>query len=394
MIGSSIIRRGLGVPCVTNSKGADTSYTREGVRMSSAQQQRITEDEQRKYWEIFTALNPQNGFLNGFQAKSVLENSQLDNTQLEAIWDLADVDNGLFIFGRTERRWQPGFRGVLCSHETHFRRHQWGMFRKCSAVNTKVYPSVPKTLPDFLVPSSKAHLVAANQALAGGLKLERPVYEDEDDTPVCLVEVRIDLQGLSNDFDWYISPADNRNYEHIYAANHNRHGQISFNSLADFYETIEVPDTDIRRAWNLINPKQSEFIGKDATMYFLHILHHRHRGVRIPRNIPASLRATLNQGEIDYDVSRAKIGRGREEDVPVRRPRDRDDWRTTASSRKDDFAAGYLSRLGVGEGSSKYNSTGMERWRHAELINRDRFLLSQGHRLGKGAITEGIGHIE
>src|SRR5579859_3681286 len=394
MIGSSIIRRGLGVPCVTNSKGADTSYTREGVRMSSAQQQRITEDEQRKYWEIFTALNPQNGFLNGFQAKSVLENSQLDNTQLEAIWDLADVDNGLFIFGRTERRWQPGFRGVLCSHETHFRRHQWGMFRKCSAVNTKVYPSVPKTLPDFLVPSSKAHLVAANQALAGGLKLERPVYEDEDDTPVCLVEVRIDLQGLSNDFDWYISPADNRNCEHIYAANHNRHGQISFNSLADFYETIEVPDTDIRRAWNLINPKQSEFIGKDATMYFLHILHHRHRGVRIPRNIPASLRATLNQGEIDYDVSRAKIGRGREEDVPVRRPRDRDDWRTTASSRKDDFAAGYLSRLGVGEGSSKYNSTGMERWRHAELINRDRFLLSQGHRLGKGAITEGIGHIE
>ena len=35
-------------------------------------------------------------------------------------------------------------------------------------------------------------------------------------------------------------------------------------------------------------------------------------------------RATLNQGDIDYDVSRAKVGRGREEDVPVSRPRDRD----------------------------------------------------------------------
>jgi Cytoskeletal-regulatory complex EF hand len=64
------------------------------ARMSSAQQERITEDEQRKYWEIFTALNPVNGYLTGFQAKAVLENSQLDNTQLEAIWDLADVDNG------------------------------------------------------------------------------------------------------------------------------------------------------------------------------------------------------------------------------------------------------------------------------------------------------------
>jgi hypothetical protein len=62
--------------------------------MSSAQQERITEDEQRKYWEIFTALSPVNGCLTGFQAKTVLENSQLDNTQLEAIWDLADVDNG------------------------------------------------------------------------------------------------------------------------------------------------------------------------------------------------------------------------------------------------------------------------------------------------------------
>ena len=163
---------------------------------------------------------------------------------------------------------------------------------------------------------------------------------------------------MSNDFDWYISPTDQRNYERIYAANHNRHGQISFRSLSEFYSTIDAPDTDIRRAWNLVNPKQSEFINKDAAMYFLHILNHRHRGIRVPRTIPASLRATLNQGDIDYDVSKAKVGRGKEEDVPVRRPRERDEWNATASSKKDDFAAGYLSRLGVGEGSSKYNSAG------------------------------------
>jgi hypothetical protein len=129
-------------------------------------------------------------------------------------------------------------------------------------------------------------------------------------------------------------------------------------SLSDFYSTIDVPDTDVRRAWNLVNPKRSEFINKDATLYFLHILNHRHRGVRIPRAIPASLRATLNQGDIDYDVSKAQIGRGKEEDAPLRKTRDRGDWNSTTSSRKDDFAAGYLSRLGVGEGSSKYNSAG------------------------------------
>lgn len=78
--------------------------------MSSAQQQRITEDEQRKYWEIFTALNPVNGYLTGLQAKSVLENSQLDNSQLEAIWDLADVDDGTEgqeMIMLTCNRWQP-----------------------------------------------------------------------------------------------------------------------------------------------------------------------------------------------------------------------------------------------------------------------------------------------
>lgn len=66
----------------------------------------------------------------------------------------------------------------------------------------------------------------------------------------------------------------------------------------------------------------------------------------------------MNQGDIEYDLSKTRVDRGREEDVPVRSTRGRDDWNATSSSRKDDFAAGYLSRLGVGEGSSKYNSPG------------------------------------
>ena len=94
-------------------------------------------------------------------------------------------------------------------------------------------------------------------------------------------------------------------------------------------------------------------------MYFLHILNNRHRGIRVPRSIPASLRATMNQNQIEYDVSKVRVGGRRDDDTPVRRGNEGGDWNVTTSSRKDDFAAGYLSRLGVGEGSSKYNSAGM-----------------------------------
>ena len=106
-------------------------------------------------------------------------------------------------------------------------------------------------------------------------------------------------------------------------------------------------------------------------MYFLHILNHRHRRIRVPKTIPASLRATLNQGDIEYEVSRVKLGRGQEDDVPVRKARDRDDWNATVSSRKDDFAAGYLARLGVGESSAKYNSAGMHHPARLTYIGTD-----------------------
>jgi actin cytoskeleton-regulatory complex protein END3 len=94
-------------------------------------------------------------------------------------------------------------------------------------------------------------------------------------------------------------------------------------------------------------------------MYFLHILNNRHRGVRVPKSIPASLRATMNQNQIEYDVSKVRIGGRRDDDIPVPSRSERGDWSATTSSRKDDFAAGYLSRLGVGEGSSKYSSAGI-----------------------------------
>ncbi|KAF3904815.1 hypothetical protein ABW20_dc0104512 [Dactylellina cionopaga] len=275
----------------------------------------INQSEVQKYWEIFAVLANGGDHLDGNQAASVLKNSGLNDGQLEKVWDLADIDND----GRLD-------------------------FEEFCVAMKLIYnvlggeaADIPDILPDYLVPESKAHLVAATQAITmTAPKIEIP--QEEDDTP-----------GLKDGFDWYMSPADKGKYEAIYGANVDRHGQVTFAGLDDLYDALDVPDTDIRFAWNLVNPNADLSIGKDQALAFLHMLNQRNEGYRIPRSVPASLRASFEKNQINYSVSSVKLGAQNGSGSE----------RASSTSKKNAFAEGYLDRLGLG-GRTSYKPTGTD----------------------------------
>ncbi|CUM65441.1 uncharacterized protein PRCAT00003080001 [Priceomyces carsonii] len=259
---------------------------------------RLEDWEISKYWQIFQGLKPVDNKVTGDRVSPVLKNSRLTDDQLSQIWELSDIDSD----GKLD------FEEFCITMRLIF-----------DLVNGSI-SSIPLELPNWLIPSSKAHLIQANRAVtSNGNNFNTSTDDyDEDET-------------LSDDFDWYITPTDRLTYETIYNANCDSYGRVKFDSLDKLYDTLsKVPKSDVSSAWNLVNPKSSEAIDKDQVLVFLHILNQRENGRRIPRGVPASLRATFSKEQPSYDIN----------SVTHLQPQ------KTSSNGKKSFANDYLTKIG------------------------------------------------
>ena len=204
---------------------------------------KLEQFEIKKYWQIFSGLKPLDNKLSHDQVAPILHNSKLDSSILNKIWFIADIDD---------------------DDNLDFEEFVICMRMIFDMVNKNI-DSVPDELPDWLVPGSKAKLVAERkkrkQAESIEFQKSQPEIRSEEKEPPKL--------------DWYISPSNKSEYETVYSScNLSTDGTVTFPSMSNAVRNKygNITSSEVMQAWKLVNPRNLDSIDKDPALY-LSLIH-------------------------------------------------------------------------------------------------------------------------
>ncbi|OZJ03878.1 hypothetical protein BZG36_03948 [Bifiguratus adelaidae] len=191
----------------------------------------ITQEEIGKYAEIFQAQNPVNGYINGRDLSDIDSDGQLDFDEF-----------------------------CIAMHLTY-------------GTLDGVFPELPNALPQYVIPSSKAHLVRSQQ-----VQVQPTGYGGQ--------------QGYvqPQEFNWGISSLDLQTYENVFNRyNQNPGGKIRFVDMEEFYATLPISREELSAAWSLVDVNHAHALSRDQAVVYLHILNQRSQGRPMPTELPSDL---------------------------------------------------------------------------------------------------------
>ncbi|KAG0361188.1 cytoskeletal-regulatory complex EF hand-domain-containing protein [Gamsiella multidivaricata] len=346
----------------------------------------MSQAERQKYAEIFTSLNPTNGYITGVQARQIFMNSGLHVVKLGQIWDICDIDkDGNMDFDE----FCLALRFVYAS------------------INGEI-SDIPASLPPHMIPPSKAHYFGNQGYNQSYMQQPQPTgafmtppqsygQQGSNYSAISALDSAVAVTGnLSDDFDWYIAPSDRSNYETIYKNNVQlSSGEVRMGQFEELYQALQIPREDINAAWSLVNVHSAPQIGKEQCIVFFHILNSRRLGKRVPNTLPGALRTSFLGGSNfalsdNYAVDEIRQQAGRPS-VPLSFA-----TKSAFSSEKGHAIAGdYLSRLNQKDHAAHETQAQEERLKHElESIKRQIEDAEQKSRLNRGDIGVAVKELQ
>ncbi|SCU88265.1 LADA_0E09164g1_1 [Lachancea dasiensis] len=242
---------------------------------------KLEQFEIKKYWQIFSGLKPVDNKLTHDQVQPILFNSKLDSSLLNKIWFLADIDD---------------------DDNLDFEEFVICMRLIFDMVNKNI-DSVPDTLPDWLIPGSKAKLNQQRiprEASQESSAVAKPSSSrtDHQETPSSAPAPKL---------DWYISPSNKNLYAAIYeSCDTLTDGTVTYGPLSSVARSKfpKISTAEFDRVWVLVNSQNASSINKDPAVYLLHALKQKNDlGCDLPTELPQAIRDICNQQRVTYDLN-------------------------------------------------------------------------------------------
>ncbi|KAI9222462.1 hypothetical protein BC828DRAFT_378394 [Blastocladiella britannica] len=249
--------------------------------MTTAPGPTISIAERDRYRAIFNNLHPIDGQLSGDQCRGTFMQSQLPGPVLKQVWDLADMDRD----------------GALDVEEFIV-----AMRLMYDAINGL---APPNDLPESMVPPLKRALRLANPELdplarqAGVLGIPSLVSMGGGSGGMGMMvgpagyAVQVSGQVLrgpaiefTDNFDWYMSPAERLKYESEFERAPTENDLLAKHHCYEAFVLTRRPNDEFEVVWNIVDLHGRSALTADQYVCMMHILAQRKFNKPFPRSLP------------------------------------------------------------------------------------------------------------